>query len=69
MKKECFKSKNIRKLLSATKVYSGMTSLQGSQVKIKAIQHMLSYLLHAFPRVTIFLKKINGKKDAYYYDS
>ncbi|KAG2226582.1 hypothetical protein INT45_005068 [Circinella minor] len=43
--------KNIRKLLSATKVYSGMTSLQGSPVKIKAIQQMLSYLLHAFPRV------------------
>ena len=69
VKKECFKSKNIRKLLSATKVYSGMTSLQGSQVKIKALQQMLSYLLHAFPRVTFLLKKSNGQKGVYYYDS
>ncbi|KAI9499220.1 tubulin folding cofactor D C terminal-domain-containing protein [Zychaea mexicana] len=51
VRKECFKSKNIRKLLSATKVYAGMTSLQCSQVKVKAIQQMLSYLIHAFPRV------------------
>ncbi|KAI8140356.1 tubulin folding cofactor D C terminal-domain-containing protein [Fennellomyces sp. T-0311] len=51
VKKECFKSKNIRKLLSATKVYAGLISLKGGQVKIKALQQMLAYLIHAFPRV------------------
>lgn len=53
VKRETFKCRNVRKLLSAIKVYIGLISVNNSQVKIKALQQMLSYLVHAFPRIRI----------------
>ncbi|KAG0166735.1 hypothetical protein DFQ28_006283 [Apophysomyces sp. BC1034] len=50
-RKETFKCKNVKKLLSGIKVYIGLMSLSQSQVKTKAFQQMLSYLVHAYPRV------------------
>ncbi|KAI9308157.1 tubulin folding cofactor D C terminal-domain-containing protein [Cunninghamella echinulata] len=51
VRKEVFRTKNVKKLLSVTKIYVGLMSLNGTQVKIKALQQMLSYLVHAFPRI------------------
>ncbi|CAO3634880.1 unnamed protein product [Cunninghamella echinulata] len=51
VRKEAFRTKNMKKLLSVTKIYVGLMSLNGSQVKTKALQQMLSYLVHAFPRI------------------
>lgn len=31
--------------------YIGLISIENSQVRTKALQQMLSYLVHAFPRV------------------
>ncbi|KAI9247117.1 armadillo-type protein [Helicostylum pulchrum] len=56
LKKETFKCRNVRKLLSAIKVFIGFMSIQDSQVKTKSIQQMLSYLVHAFPRVSYVYK-------------
>ncbi|KAG2190201.1 hypothetical protein INT46_006400 [Mucor plumbeus] len=53
VKKETFKCRNVRKLLSSIKVYIGLISVDNSSVKVKAIQQMLSYLVHAFPRIRI----------------
>ncbi|KAG2210327.1 hypothetical protein INT47_003312 [Mucor saturninus] len=53
VKKETFKCRNIRKLLSAIKVFIGLISISDSQVRIKSLQQMLSYLVHAFPRVRV----------------
>ncbi|KAL1931108.1 hypothetical protein VTP01DRAFT_10245 [Rhizomucor pusillus] len=50
-RKEVFKSKNVRKLLSAIKVLIGLASLQQNQVRTRALQQLLSYLVHAFPRI------------------
>ncbi|KAI8360820.1 armadillo-type protein [Blakeslea trispora] len=50
-KRENFKSKNIRKLLASIKVYVGLISVEGQQVRTKALQQLLTYLVHAFPRV------------------
>ncbi|KAI8340643.1 tubulin folding cofactor D C terminal-domain-containing protein [Chlamydoabsidia padenii] len=51
VKKESFRSKNVKKLLSTIKVYVGLISLNGTQVKTKALQQMLSYLVHGYPRI------------------
>ncbi|CAO3582388.1 unnamed protein product [Absidia cylindrospora] len=51
VKKEAFKSKNMKKLLSTIKVYVGLISLKGTQVKTKSLQQMLSYLVHGYPRI------------------
>ncbi|KAI8636410.1 tubulin folding cofactor D C terminal-domain-containing protein [Parasitella parasitica] len=53
VKKETFKCRNVQKLLSSIKVYIGLISLEDSPVRTKAIQQMLSYLVHAFPRIRI----------------
>ncbi|CAO0797055.1 unnamed protein product [Mucor circinelloides] len=53
VRKDTFKCRNVRKLLSSIKVYIGLISIDGSPVKSKAIQQMLSYLVHAFPRIRI----------------
>ncbi|CEP19812.1 hypothetical protein [Parasitella parasitica] len=53
VKKETFKSRNVHKLLSSIKVYTGLIFLDDSPVRAKAIQQMLSYLVHAFPRIRI----------------
>ncbi|KAI8082900.1 tubulin-specific chaperone D-like protein [Halteromyces radiatus] len=51
VRKESFKAKNVKKLLSTIKIYVGFISLSGTQVKIKALQQMLSYLVHGYPRI------------------
>ncbi|OBZ90614.1 Tubulin-specific chaperone D [Choanephora cucurbitarum] len=53
VKKENFKSKNIRKLLASIKVYVGLISVESQQVRTKALQQLLTYLVHAFPRIRI----------------
>ncbi|KAI9310691.1 armadillo-type protein [Dichotomocladium elegans] len=53
VRKECIRSKNIRKLSSAIKVYAGMTSLKATPTKKKALQQLLSYLVHSFPRIRL----------------
>ncbi|KAF7732752.1 hypothetical protein EC973_000024 [Apophysomyces ossiformis] len=50
-RKETFRSKNIKKLSSGVKVYVGLMSISQDQVKVKAFQQMLSYLVHAYPRI------------------
>ncbi|PHZ15957.1 ARM repeat-containing protein [Rhizopus microsporus ATCC 52813] len=52
-KKETFKSKNIRKILSSIKVYTGLASLDIVGIRVKALQQLLAYLVHSFPRVRI----------------
>ncbi|KAL0073909.1 armadillo-type protein [Phycomyces blakesleeanus] len=52
-RRETFRCKNIKKLLSAIKVYVGLILLQNTAVKTKALQQMLSYLVHAFPRIRV----------------
>ncbi|CAO3632731.1 unnamed protein product [Cunninghamella blakesleeana] len=51
VRKEVFRTKNVKKILSVTKIYVGLMSLNNTQVKIKALQQMLAYLVHAFPRI------------------
>ncbi|KAI9025982.1 tubulin folding cofactor D C terminal-domain-containing protein [Phycomyces nitens] len=50
-RRETFRCKNIKKLVSAIKVYLGLVLLQNTVVKTKALQQLLSYLVHAFPRI------------------
>ncbi|ORX57643.1 ARM repeat-containing protein [Hesseltinella vesiculosa] len=50
--KECFRTKNIKKLLSVIKVYVGFLALPSDiPTKTKSLQKLLSYLMHAYPRV------------------
>lgn len=46
-----FYSKQDHTTLTRSNRYIGLISINNSQVKIKALQQMLSYLVHAFPRV------------------
>ncbi|KAI8380956.1 tubulin folding cofactor D C terminal-domain-containing protein [Radiomyces spectabilis] len=50
-RKEALRCKSIRKLLAVIKIYVGLMNMNGTQVKIRAMQQMLSYLVHAFPRI------------------
>ncbi|KAI9279579.1 tubulin folding cofactor D C terminal-domain-containing protein [Sporodiniella umbellata] len=52
-KKELFKSRNIKKLLSSVRIYIGLAFLDDAQVKTKAMQQLLTYLNHSFPRVRV----------------
>ncbi|KAI7897840.1 armadillo-type protein [Cokeromyces recurvatus] len=53
VRKEVFKCRNIRKLLSAVKLFIGLMSVNNSQVKTKTLQQLLTYLVHSFPRIRI----------------
>ncbi|KAI7861698.1 tubulin folding cofactor D C terminal-domain-containing protein [Spinellus fusiger] len=50
-RKESFRCKSMKKLNSTIKVYTGLIGLYGTQTKTKALQQMLSYLVHAFPKI------------------
>ncbi|KAI9485376.1 MAG: armadillo-type protein [Benjaminiella poitrasii] len=53
VKKEVFKCRNIRKLLSSVKLFAGLISINNTQVKTKAFQQLFLYLVHAFPRIRV----------------
>ncbi|KAI8970360.1 armadillo-type protein [Mycotypha africana] len=53
VKKQVFKCKAIRKLLSAIKVFVGFLNVEGSQIRTKTLQQLLTYLIHPFPRIRI----------------
>ncbi|KAK9767248.1 hypothetical protein K7432_003080 [Basidiobolus ranarum] len=50
VKKEAFKCRDIRKLNAIIKVMTGLASLHGL-VRTRALQQLLSYLIHPFPKI------------------
>ncbi|CAG8486755.1 6341_t:CDS:2 [Paraglomus brasilianum] len=50
VKKEVSKSRDIRKLSAGVRVYCGFVTLGGT-LRTKALQHLLSYLVHPFPKI------------------
>ncbi|KAI8059095.1 tubulin folding cofactor D C terminal-domain-containing protein [Gongronella butleri] len=54
LRKETLRTRNVKKLLAAIKIYVGLIWLPGTQpVKTRSLQQLLAYLLHAYPRVRV----------------
>ncbi|KAI8838863.1 tubulin folding cofactor D C terminal-domain-containing protein [Chytriomyces cf. hyalinus JEL632] len=54
VKKEVFKSRDVKKLLAAIKVFIGLATLPGAgalEVRRKALAQLVVYLTHTYPRV------------------
>ncbi|KAJ3104846.1 hypothetical protein HDU97_008816 [Phlyctochytrium planicorne] len=54
VKKEVFKSKDVKKVVAAIKVFGGLSSLQADAVRVtreKSLSAAVNYLAHPFPRV------------------
>ncbi|ORX81575.1 ARM repeat-containing protein [Basidiobolus meristosporus CBS 931.73] len=50
VRKEAFKCRDIRKLSATIKVMTGLSSLHGA-VRVRALQQLLGYLVHPFPKI------------------